>query len=290
MLAIDSIVGIVGDYAMTMLPDFSGAIAKDNYRLNKTKDDIIIVGSSRAHHHYVTSMLQDSIKYFTGKQYSVYNAGITSRFINSNICAAESIMDRYSPIVLIFEVCQGELKWETPIRDMETQAVNYHNNRFVKQYLDELGWKERFKMSSNMFRFNRKLPRIASQFMKEGDRNGYEPLSGVMDDIHTREIVIQNQFDDYSLRHFVSMLNTAKERNISLIIASSPSFRPNVNENAQIDSLCRHYSIPYFNLYDIPFFNSHPDFFKDSGHLNDVGAHYYTELFFEKLKPFLPSE
>lgn len=40
-------------------------------------------------------------------------------------------------------------------------------------------------------------------------------------------------------------------------------------------------------MYDINTFNDHPEFFKDVSHLNDDGAHIYTALFFEKLKPYL---
>ena len=31
----------------------------------------------------------------------------------------------------------------------------------------------------------------------------------------------------------------------------------------------------------------HPEFFKDASHLNDDGAHVYTAMFFEELKPYL---
>lgn len=156
---------------------FRSQIAKDNYRLNRVTTDIIIVGSSRGSHHYVTTMLRDSINSYTGYQYSLYNGAIDGKFINSNSCSAESIMDRYKPRLLIFEVSESELSGSRSVSDMEFAAVNYNNNQFVKKYLDDLGWKERIKIASNMFRYNQKVLRVVSSFIqKGGGETGYEPL------------------------------------------------------------------------------------------------------------------
>ena len=33
--------------------------------------------------------------------------------------------------------------------------------------------------------------------------------------------------------------------------------------------------------------NTRPEYFQDAAHLNDDGAHIYTGLFFDQLKPYL---
>lgn len=285
LIVIDVLVGVVGDYSMMMMPSFSGQLAKNNYRLNKVDSDILIIGSSRGAHHYVTSQLCDSINSFTGRSYTGYNSSIDGNFINSNCCAAESVMERYSPKILILEVSEWELSGGQAIRDMEFTAGNYRNNRVVKKYLDNLGWKERVKMSSNMYRFNQKALRIVSSYIQKGEETGYEPLYAKMDDIP--EIVSEPHIEDgYSLNNFRRVLKTAKEKNINLIVVSSPSFRP-VDDNKHLSKLCDSYSIHYVDCYDIKLFNDNPGYFKDAIHLNDEGAHIYTALFFEKIKPYL---
>lgn len=92
MVLVDIVVGKAGDYVMTILPADSGPsgqISKDNYRLNHVMTDVVIIGSSRGSHHYVSEMLRDSINQYTGVEYSIYNCAIDGKFINSNSCAAE---------------------------------------------------------------------------------------------------------------------------------------------------------------------------------------------------------
>lgn len=287
LIVIDVIVGIIGDYSMRRMPCFSGQLAKNNYRLNKVETDILIIGSSRGAHHYVTTQLRDSINKITGKNYTAYNSSIDGNFINSNCCAAEAVMQRYSPKLLILEVSEWELSGGQAVRDMEFTAGNYWNNKVVKKYLDDLGWKERVKMKSNMYRFNQKALRIASSYIKKGEETGYEPLYAKMD--YIPKIVCEPHSEDvYSLNNFKRVLKTAKEKNINLIVASSPSFRP-VDDNDFLSELCKSYNIPYINCYNQELFNSKPEYFKDVDHLNDDGAHIYTAIFIDKIKPYMGS-
>ena len=38
----------------------------------------------------------------------------------------------------------------------------------------------------------------------------------------------------------------------------------------------------------MPYFNDRPELFYDARHLNDDGAHIFTAMLFEQLKPYLP--
>lgn len=289
-IIVDAAFGLVGDYLVSKMPNFSGQIAKDNYRKNRVSTDVVIVGSSRAAHHYVTTELRDSINHYTNGQYSLYNGGIDGRFINSTACSAESILERYSPKLLVFEVSEWELSGSMAQSDMEFAAINYKNNLAVKRYLDGLGWQERVKMSFNMYRYNQKVFRILSSFFKSGDETGYEPLYAIMpvsqqqDGVEKKNVI--RTFDEYTLNHFLTVLQTAKEKEVRLVVVSSPFYKP-ADCNQQLKELCEKYDTPYIELYDVDYFNQHPELFKDKDHLNDKGAHLYTELFFQELKPYL---
>ncbi|MBQ2702662.1 MAG: hypothetical protein IJF63_02230, partial [Alistipes sp.] len=107
---IDKAVGILGNHSMRLIPDFSGHLAKDNFTMNRLTDvDVLIVGSSRASHHYDAQLLIDSINNYTQSSYSIYNAGIDGNFLNHNACRLESILDRYQPKLVIFEIGESEL-------------------------------------------------------------------------------------------------------------------------------------------------------------------------------------
>lgn len=291
LVSVDILIGKIGDFLMDRIPNFSGQLAKDNYRLNRVTDDIIILGSSRGSHHYVTTMLKDSINNYTGRNYSLYNAAIDGKFINSNLCAAESIMSRYSPKLLIFEVSESELSGSEAVQDIMFSAVHYHKNPFVKQYIQDLGRKEQIKVASNMFRYNQKFLRIFSSFIQKGEKTGYEPLYKVMTIIPKQgkenlKNVKPIKVDEYSLTNFTRVMRTARDKGVQLVVVSSPTFSPIVN-NDYLASLCKDYKIPYLDLYNLELFNNHPEYFQDIGHLNDTGAHIYTDLFFKELKPYL---
>ena len=74
LLIIDFVINYIGESLLVRLPDYaSGQIAKDNFRLNRIKTDIIIVGSSRGVHHYNANQLCDSINNYIKKDYTLYN-------------------------------------------------------------------------------------------------------------------------------------------------------------------------------------------------------------------------
>ena len=285
IVVIDWLVGMAGDFAMLRMPSYSGQTAKSNFRLNRVDTDILIIGSSRGAHHYVTSLLRDSINGYVGESLTAYNSAIDGEFVNSNSCAAEAVMDRYRPKLLIFEISEWELSGEQAVRDMEYSAGNYRNNKFVKKYIDEFGWKERVKMRCNMYRFNQKVLQIVSSYVKKGDMTGYEPLQQTME-VMPRHVEMSHTLDEYSLRNFERVLQIAHDKGVRLIIATSPSFRPE-DGNAKSASICEKHDIPYIDCYDVAEFNEHPDYFKDGFHLNDKGAHAYTMLFYQRIKPFL---
>ena len=286
LCCVDILIGIAGDYTMTKLPDHTSQFSKSYYRMNRLETDIIVVGSSRGLHHYVTEVIQDSVNRYTNGTYSAYNASIRGRFIDANSCTAESIMDRWSPKLLIFDVTENEFAGAAKYQDMDFLAPLYKSNRFVRQYIDSLCWEQRIKYASNMYRYNWKLPQIASSFFLHENKTGYEPLFPIM----TEPLSSQNDepitIDAYSAGNFSRVLKTAKEKNIQMIVVSSPRFG-HVCENKVITAFCKEYDIPYIDMYNHVLFNEHPEYFQDPLHLNDVGAHIFTSLLFERLKPYL---
>ena len=109
LVIVDLVVGFIADKVVDKMPNYSGQIAKDNYRLHRLETDIVILGSSRGSHHYVTALLSDSIDSYKGKHYSIYNAAIDGKFANSNLCAAEMIISRYSPKLVIIDLSESQL-------------------------------------------------------------------------------------------------------------------------------------------------------------------------------------
>lgn len=292
LFLIDALVGYIGEKSLAKLPDYGDELCKSNYRLNRVKTDVIIVGSSRARHNYHTSILADSVNSLLGKNFTFYNTGIGGHFVDCNACTIESIINRHTPKLIIFEVNIQELinkNWQKRIRKYEAL---YKNNTTVKDYLDRLGWIERIRVRINMYRFNSKTIVLISNILhpRKAD-NGYSPLYRIMDITNppkkndTNRDNYANKYK-YSIDNFRRILSLCKDSNIRLIIASSPLYKQTDN-NTLIRSICNEYNIPYIELYNTEYFNNHPELFYDRKHLNNDGATIYTQLFFNELKPYL---
>lgn len=288
---IDVAIGLVADRIMPKQPDYSGQLAKDNFRLHRLNTEVVIIGSSRGSHHYVTKQLSDSLDAYYGHHLTIYNAAIDGKFANSNCCAAEAIIARYSPKLVIFDLPENQLRGDA-VADIEFSAPFYWNDSIVHRYLDNISLKERILMKSSLYRYNGKLFRIASSFLRPlAEDDGYLPLYGTAIDTTKIKMPEQNpassvELNIYKRKNFENVLKRYANSDVPLVVVCSPRFRPNDN-NQQLAEMCKEYGIPFIDLYDIPFFNSHPELFKDDGHLNDDGAHLYTSLFFEQLKPHL---
>lgn len=288
LIVIDIFIGILGSKAMSYIPDYSDQFAKDNYTMTRMKDvDIIVIGSSRASHHYDVQILAERINNFTGNSYSIYNAGIDGNFINHNACRIESILNRYCPKYIIFELSEYELRSSDIMTSSIPQMAPYYKQiQPAKEYLDRVNCKTRILMQSSMYRFNSLPLRILNSFITPtSPNNGYEPLYGTSSPLQAAK---DNDLDisQYSLQSLKQVMEKCSKLGVNLIVVSSPKYKPTDN-NDILQALCNEAKIAYINLYDNEEFNSHPEYFKDAGHLNDIGAKVFSAKLSEELKAII---
>lgn len=289
LVVVDLAVGFVGDRLAWNMPNFSGQIAKDNYRLHRMDAEVVIIGSSRGAHHYVTSQLNDSIDNLVGRHVTVYNAAIQGKFANSNCCAAEAVLSRYHPKLVIFDMPENQMRAKEIETDIEFSSPYYWNDSIVKRYIDNLGLKEKAIMKSSLCRYNGKLFRIAFSYLQNIPfDDGYAPRYGSTVNISNvvPENTVGEPLNPVSAKNFVNVLCKYKKANVPLIIVCSPRFRP-TGDNHQLEKLCMDNGVLFIDFFDTELFNEHPEWFYDLGHLNDIGAHEYTSLFYESIKPCL---
>ena len=293
LTVVDVVFGLVTDKVLARLPDYNienGRLVKENYRLHRMEAEIVIVGSSRGAHHYVTSQLNDSIDRYLGRHYTMYNAAIGGKFANSNSCAAEVIASRYRPKLVIFDMPENQLRSDD-LSDFEQDAPFYRQDSIVRRYFNSIGMKERIVKQSSMVRYNGMLLNLAASFFRKVPLNdGYEPLHGTTIDTtrlaSSPEPIGDKRLYPYSEKNFVNVLKRYKDEGIPLIVACSPRFRTR-DDNLQLTRLCADNGTPFIEIYNDEYFNHHPELFRDVSHLNDEGAHQFTARFFKALKPYL---
>lgn len=280
----DIVVGKIGHVLYDRLPDFGGQIVKNNYITNRLKDvDVVVVGSSRAEHHYVPSIIKGKIDSVSQSSCSVYNAGIDGCFLNYHCCWIENIINRYNPKLLILDIQDsfiysksGSLNFLYPF---------YENNEVVGKYLEKnLDKKDLMKLNFNSYCFNGMFFRLLSGVLEDNiPDDGYAPLTGVM-----KPELISNEVNDddkdYNMQllsNLDDIINLCRDKEVQLVFVSSPAYKSGYN--MVVDSLAKRYDVPYLDMMNSEYFNEHPELFQDRTHLNDNGARSFSQILCEWL-------
>lgn len=294
---VDNIFGVIADKLTMKLPDDGGyTIAKEKRLLYNLNDDVIIVGSSRASRHFVSSILQDSIDTYLNKKVSVYNGGLDGQYLDCSSLLIENFITNHQGKLLIWETSNFFL-YRNDLTTLQSFAPFYHKNKIVKQYFDNLGLATRIRMKSSLYRYNSDANFLKVLFGLRVKDNlaGYMPLySNVRRfDPNTEENTQNKKINDYLYSNFARVIDLCKKNKVNLVIISSPYYGKDKDTYYEkqnvLGKLCKEKNIPYINMIDEEYFEQHPELFKDKLHLNDNGAKAFTKMFFEKLKPYLDS-
>lgn len=257
--------------------------SKTYYTINKSNEDIIIIGSSRASHHYVSRLITDSTKF------SSYNCGQDGHFFVFSNCVINTLLERYSPKYIIWEVDDNCLTTTSP-----EQSINdlypYYNLVYCKNVIDNMGIKQKIKMQSKLYRYNSTLDGLISPFLKvQNFDNGYVPIENLGYKYPTiKNDLIENEVNSDKVKMLKNTLINCIEHDVKIIITSSPKFTiSNIKNTVQYKTLiqvCDDYDIPFIDLSGIDLFLRDSTYFKDNVHMNDKGARKYMEYFIPELK------
>lgn len=254
-----------------------GSTANCEYIANLATDDIIILGSSRATHHYIPQMISDSLGV------SCYNCGEEGNGVVLAYGRLRMLTDRYNPKLVLYDI--------TPNYDYGNQESNIKYLGYLRAYYDQNGIREIFddfdddlsqiKMLSKMYQnTSRLLPDLADNIIVRDNHYGYEPLYGTMD---PSDVEFTNTggslitIDSLKLSYVEKLILLCQNKGIPLVFMISPQF----GDSSSIDylpaiELCERYSIRVYNNLANPNIIQSAMYFHDKGHLNNIGAIEYT--------------
>lgn len=287
VVVVDKSMGFMMDYLLRSVP-VTQDMGKGQFARNEVKTDLVVVGSSRAAHHYDVNMLSDSLGL------SAYNVGLDGRFYLDNCCVMHALMERYSPKIIILEIA-ADAMYEEATNNLEGLYHYYWNDPYVKDIVDkEEGWQTGVKLMSSLYRHNANSFKTIGYGIK-GLRagKGEDPLHGYVP-IKYREKRKELELKESSaggtgltvsqrnigLLH--GLLATAKEKNIDVYVITSPSFHSPSNRNnkstSAIEATCRSCGAYYWDYSSEPLFLENPRWFNDGAHLNEDGAREFSRL------------
>ena len=256
----------------------------------QSREDVLILGGSRASHHYIT----DKIAQQTGM--SCYNGGRD----NMDVIYASAILDlvyqRYVPKVLILDVTPLELA-DTRERSMAIQRVSTALLPFSHKYPQLFstvalanGLEPLKAQLSHIYPYNSLVGSIVQNtYTHLGHQTikGYEPLAGHLDSANYTESVWGKYIDNYPLNRICvgrlsAIIDAAKKHHVRLITVVSPFYFPfEFSRNRSYLALKHTVEAAGYEFYDFshatPFLKN-PYLFKDDIHLNDSGANIYSKM------------
>lgn len=281
IVAIDVLTGLVCSRLTAMAR--GGDTARNEYICNGTSEDILVMGSSRAIHHYNPAVI-DTV---TGM--SCYNCGQDGNGVILNYGRLHMILQRYRPRVIIYDVMpeydllagddnRKYLGWLRPYYDRDGIAA-------VFAAVDPM---EKYKMMSRMYRYNSRFVQLLSDCvhpMESDGQNGFRPLDEEMD---TMRVGVQPgagdaAFDPVKLSFMNKLLDEA--RGIRVVMVVSPCWNGmDTTVLTPVREMCREREIPFLDFSNDPKYLHNNAYFADGTHLNARGAMEFSRDVASRLK------
>jgi hypothetical protein len=282
---LDFIIGSHLDYLY--FNQVAGTCYETNYVIKSSTEDIIILGSSRASHHYIPNILEDSLKL------STYNGGRNGNFLLYGSAIFKSIVKRHHPKVIIFDLSPGELYWSSLNYQRLSSLLPYakHYPEIKDIVLLRSGF-ENIKLLSSVYPFNSLLYEIITgQFylskFRESVYKGYIPLKSRLNKNELLDVVdIKRELDTNAIKALSIMAKKSKEVGIRFVVVTSPlysNFKESYSES-YLKRFADDNNFDYISFLNDSSFLNHPELFNDPKHLNDDGAKKFTMLLLQKLK------
>lgn len=264
-----------------------GIFHRQQYVMNESKDDIIILGSSRASHHYVPSIISDSLGM------SCYNAGSEGMCIFYHYAMLASMIERgYCPKIVIYDVMDLDMKEHpgptfTLDAALDRLAPHYGEYKCIDSLFEYKGWKEKLKLLSLSYRYNSKLVQaIKCNFIPSPEDNGYEKVTGNLpaNVVFSSSEYEECELDSLKMLYMQKMVHLAQDNNIKMVFVLSPYFKDNPSKALDVaKSIAKKNKVLLLDCYNEPELMKR-ELFRDVMHLNDEGAHVWTAFFAHVLK------
>ncbi len=259
-----------------------GETARNEYICNKTNQEILIFGSSRAIHHYHPAIITNS----TGL--SCYNCGQDGNGAILNYGRFHLICQRYAPKLVIYDVM--------PLYDLLTGEDNRKFLGWLRPYYDRDGIadifadvdsKEKYKMVSQLYRYNSRFLQIMKDCMTTAQNdslNGFQPLHGELDRMKLTPELIERPTPD-SLK--IAYLNRMIDENSTtrfVFVVSPFWYGMDSSLIAPVKDLCTQRGITLLDFSNDPKYVHNDRYFVDGAHLNAMGADVFTQDVVARLK------
>lgn len=254
--------------------------------INGTNCDLVLLGSSTCHHHYVTTLIEDSLSL------CAYNAGVRGGSnIYFNYALVKLMMRNNSLKFIVYDLIPGDFVQESNSYDKLIPLSPYYGiSESLDSLFDEaqLGWKYDV---SHLYRYNGKFTTsVAGIFLPlDTTGKGYQPKFGILYNVKPKiKEKTSCMVDNNKILYLQKLEHFCNEKGIMLVFAVSPTFHywP-ANEYSEIKKFAKKNNIKFIDYSNNSIFVGKNNLFYDEMHLNDEGAHIYSSMIAHDLKSII---
>lgn len=284
------IADLVCGYAFDIIKAQScgGDTYKSYYLAEKCKDDIIILGSSRAARHFVPEIIEDSLRL------TCYNGGQQGCGIIPGYARYKMLLERYTPKLVIYEVFP---EFDYLAYDDYSKYIGsirqFQNHKSVKETYDLMNIRyEKVKSLSNMYKNNSCFIGNIRDIVISNSDKGFIPLHGeINENIRHQDDKDIFPVDMCLATLFERLLSESRNDGVSLVLMISPKYKADNSEFIKkynlAYELASKYDIPIIDCTNLRGISGKKEFFSDYMHLNEIGAQEFTKRIISIIKPLV---
>lgn len=284
--AVDVSVGAFGRYLQGHAK--GGSTRQLDDLVMKDRHDVLILGSSRAHHHYDAPFLRDTLGV------DVYNAGFDGNGVVLADGVLEMVLNRYKPQLVLFDV--------EPDFDVNVYEKDNHHTRYIKnlkpyyreggvsEIIKDVSMDEWRKVQSGLIRYNTEILGMAvDNLIDRGmDRRGFQSLSGKMEKDPEPKAPKKEELDPFKLAYVEKLIVLCQSNDVPLVLVGSPKYGKTDSEALRpVKDIANKYEVPFLDYYADPSFMAHKEWFKEPMHLNSEGARVFSKLIAQDISELL---
>lgn len=284
--AVDVSVGAFGRYLQGH--SNGGNTYRFDNLLMKDEHDILILGSSRAHSHYDTPFISDTLGL------DVYNAGVDGNGVVLANGILNIVLSRYHPKAVIFDV---EPAFDIVVYSEDnnhTRYLNklkpYYRENGISEIIKDVSEKEWYKVQSGLIRYNTEiLEMMVDNVIDRGvEKGGFSPLTGKIAKEPTPKAGKPSELDSFKLAYIEKLIGLCQENDVPLFLVGSPKYGQKNSEALRpVKEIAEKYDVRFLDYYAEPSFMAHKEWFKEPMHMNSDGARVFSKMIAQEISELL---
>jgi hypothetical protein len=265
------------------------------YSIDSSYADVVILGSSHAKHHYVPSVIEDTLGL------SCYNQGSGGQNIYYHYGILGSLLERYTPRIVILDLVTIDYRITEEEYNTDRLSVllpYYKRHKAIREIIDLRGSFEKVRLLSKIYPFNSQITHILFSYIRNENKadvliNGYSPLYGeISNSQQVEQIGVRFKIDSLKISYIKKIITKCEQNEVRLIIINSPSIVNSKGESMSFDVIEKigtELDVEVWNYENEKQF-LRSEYLHDAYHLNDSGARQFTMAIASRLKREEPED